>query len=130
MADIKKVMKPMVSQLRPLVARGLPQAGYAIGNATGVPYGGMFGKELGARLAKIVGSGDYEMNTAVNSLFKGGGELPSASFGSDASTIRIRRREFLADLKTSSVAGEFVNYAYSINAGIRETFPFFVPTSF
>jgi len=124
MADIKKVMKPMVSQLRPLVARGLPQAGYAIGNATGVPYGGMFGKELGARLVKIVGSGDYEMNTAVNSLFKGGGELPSASFGSDASTIRIRRREFLADLKTSSVAGEFVNYAYSINAGIRETFPF------
>lgn len=97
--------------------------GRSLGSFTGVPGGGLFGEELGKRVAKLMGSGDYEVNTSVNSLFRMDA-LPSASFGEDSSTVRIRRREFISDVLAPSTPGTFTNYAYPLNAGMRATFPY------
>lgn len=100
-------------------------SGSSIGTATGIPGGMLFGREIGRKLSKLVGSGDYTSNMAANDLIKPNGLLPSASFAdSNGDYVRIRRREFLQDITTSAVAGAFVNYPFSINAGLHATFPF------
>jgi hypothetical protein len=114
--DIKEALKPVVRQ-------ALMSGGAVLGGMVH-PTGNVFGAELGGRLSKIIGSGDYETSTSVNSLIRPPGGAASASFGSDPSLIRIRRREFLMDIRAPPVAGDFVNYPFSINAGLRETFPF------
>lgn len=115
MEDFKRALKPVMRE-------ALAQGGAAIGGL--VPGGSSFGRELGRRLSKLIGSGDYETNTSVNELIHPPGGLASATFGEDANTIRIRRREFLTDVLAPSTAGTFKVYAYPINAGMRTTFPF------
>lgn len=114
--EIKEALKPVVRQA--LMSGGAVLGGLAH------PSGNVFGAELGSRLSKIVGSGDYETSTSVNSLIHPPGGPASASFGSDPSLIRIKRREYLTDILAPSSPGSFVNYAFNINAGLRETFPF------
>lgn len=116
-------MKEIRSALKPIVREALSQGGAALGGLSG-SSGAIFGKAMGQKLSKIIGSGDYQTNTSVNALITPPGGPASASFGDDGQTIRIRKREFLADVLAPSEAGRFTNYAYSINAGSRETFPF------
>lgn len=117
-------MKDVKSALKPILREALSQGGAAIGGLTGIPGGSIFGRELGKKISKLVGSGDYETNVSVNELIHPPGGAASASFGADGSTIRVRRREFIQDILAPSVAGTFTNVAYEINAGMRRTFPF------
>lgn len=109
--------------MKPMVKSALIQGGGILGGMTGIPSGKNFGSELGRRISRLIGSGDYAMNeVSTNSLIKGAAN-PSLSFG-DTTSIRMQHREFLGDISTGSVAGSFVNYTFPINAGIRQTFPY------
>jgi len=117
-------MSSIKSALKGAVREGLKMGGGALGAATKLPGGMVFGRELGSRLSKIIGSGDYEANLEVNDLVRPP-VLASASFaGENGDYVRIRRREFLQDISTSAVAGAFANYVFPINAGMHLTFPF------
>lgn len=117
-------MGEVKSALKPIIREALASGGAAIGGLSGIPSGGIFGREMGRKLSKLIGSGDYQTNTSMNELIHPPGGPASLSFGEDAHTIRIRRREFLADVLAPSVPGTFKNYVYAINAGNRSTFPF------
>lgn len=119
--SVKETLGPLV---RSAVKQSLIQGGSALGRASGVPSGGVFGKEMGARLSKIIGSGDYESNVSANDLIHPRGMSPSMSFGDTSDVIRVRRREFITDVLNSSVVGTFSNSVYPINAGVRNTFPY------
>lgn len=116
-------MSNIKAALKPVVREALANAGAAIGGMSG-PHGAAFGKVLGQKLSRIIGSGDYESNTSVNSLIHPPGGMASASFAPDQDVVRIRRREFLGDVLAPAVAGTFTNYPYSINPGLKATFPF------
>ena len=117
-------MKDIKTALKPIMREALANGGAAIGGLSGMSGGSVFGRELGRKLSKIVGSGDYQTNTSVNSLIQPPGGAASASFGDDGMTIRLRKREFIADMLAPPTVGAFFNTPYSINAGSRETFPF------
>lgn len=123
--DIKGALAPLVKDNKN-VKKFLVDSGAAIGGLAG-PLGSAAGVHFARRLSKLIGSGDYSMNQVrVNSLINPAGADPIASFQAmgGANCLRIRHREFLGDVTTSAVAGEFKNYSYPINAGLRETFPF------
>jgi len=117
-------MKDVRAALKPVVREALANGGAAIGGMVAGPTGMAFGKELGAKFSRLIGSGDYETNTSVNALIRPPGGLASAAFAPDQDMVRIRRREFLTDVLAPSVAGTFTNTTYSINPGLRTTFPF------
>ena len=108
MGDIKNALKPILKE-------ALSNGGAAIGGVLGGPAGRIFGKALGGRLSKIVGSGDYETNVSVNELIHPPGGLASSTFGSDPDVVRIRRREFLGDVVAPAVPGTFTNYTHPIS---------------
>lgn len=117
-------MKDIKTALKPVLREALANGGAALGGLTGMPHGAIFGRELGKKISKIVGSGDYQTNTSVNALIQPPGGAASASFGEDGTTIRLRRREFVADMLAPATPGTFFNTSFAINAGSRETFPF------
>lgn len=124
--DMKSFINPMRQALKPILKEALINGGGALGSLVNVPGGRSMGASLGKRISKLLGSGDYTTNeVSVNSLINSNkSTLPSASFGEDGTEVRVRRREFLADVLTSDVAGAFKNYAYSINPGLSTSFPF------
>jgi len=104
--------------------------GRAVGSAIGARYGGPLGAQAGNAIGglahyvgRLFGSGAYKVGMAptVNSLFKGttGKNL---SFGRDDS-IRIKRREYIGDIISSSTASTFEYQAFPINPGLIGTFP-------
>lgn len=118
-------MQSIKSALKPILREALANGGAALGGLSGIPGGSVFGRDLAKALtSRIIGSGDYQTNVSVNELIKPPGGPASASFGEDATTIRLRRREFLADVLAPSTPGTFTNYSYPINAGMRSSFPF------
>lgn len=85
------------------------------------------GQNLGARISRLIGSGDYTFNTgvAVNSLIKGAGANANSSFGSTGMMpTRIRHREYVGDVATGSVAGAFSLTSFAINPGLSDSFPY------
>lgn len=117
-------VKDIKSALKPILKEALSNGGAALGGLSGMPGGSVFGRELGKKLSRVIGSGDYQTNTSVNELIRPPGGLASSSFGDDAHMIRLRRREFLTDVIGPATPGTFTNVVYSLNAGLRNTFPF------
>jgi len=117
-------MQDLKAAIKPVVKNALVGMGGVIGQRVAGPSGAAAGNELGRRISKLIGSGDYASNeTYSNSLIKGAA-VPNLSFGKTALSIRVKHREFLGDIMTSPVAGQFVNYVYPINAGLRASFPY------
>jgi len=124
-ASLKTALAPLVKDNKE-VKRLLINAGAAVGGTMG-PIGSAAGVHLARRISRLIGSGDYATNNVnVNSLINPKGAEPAMSFGArgSMSCIRIKHREFLGDVFTSSTAGGFVNYSYAINPGLRASFPF------
>lgn len=98
---------------------------------TAVPGSAKFAQSLASmgfkgvanRVSKLVGSGDYSMSVPEhNSLMKG--EVPGgASFGSSQDSIRVKRREYIGDLRAGA-SNTFTNSIFSVNAENFRTFPF------
>lgn len=108
---------------------GRQVGGYA-GNLLASPYGlgsvgGRIGSKLGSYLhyiGKIFGSGDYvtsPMNVQSNSLLSS--QIPE--FIGAAGYTKIRHREYLGDVFSSSSANTFKIDSYAINPGVSTTFP-------
>lgn len=118
-------MRPMLASLREAIKPAVKQALISAGGVMGSSLGSVSaGNELGRRISRLIGTGDYESNeTYANSLIKGAA-TPNISFGKTALAIRVKHREFLGDIYTGAVAGAFTNYAYAVNAGLRNTFPY------
>lgn len=96
------------------------QAGYQLGNMVAPGIGGLIGSALGggagALLSAISGSGAYTIKE--NTLLRA---TPVPSFG--PSCIRIKHREYLGEVVSSSVAGAFEIDSYAVNPGDNHTFP-------
>lgn len=127
MASLSKALKPMIKKA---LIQGGGYLGGASANAAGMPAASVtmsaFGRNLGARISRLIGSGDYASNSvSANSLIHPKGLSANSAFSSSgANTIRIRHREFLGDIQTSQTAGNFLNQSYPINPGLSNSFPF------
>lgn len=130
--DYKSVLNDVKGALRPVIKDALMGAGGALGGLAGARLGAPVpgakaGKALGARISKLFGMGDYESNeVVVNSLVKPGVNQ-YASFNRGAEGTRVRHREFLFDLVQGPTAGAFVNYGFSVNPGLAQSFPYIAP---
>jgi len=80
---------------------------------------------LNGKLQRLIGSGDYEMSGEVNynSLIKPG-PIKHPKHFSSGETTRVRHREYLSDILTGPVAGEFNNVTFPLNPGLALTFPY------
>jgi hypothetical protein len=92
-------------------------AGLGTGVAPGIgtAIGGLIGSGVGL-LSNITGSGAYRIKE--NTLIRAS---PVPNFG--PSCIRIKHREYIADVVSSSVAGNFSLSSFSLNPGVPGTFP-------
>jgi len=68
-------------------------------------------------LRTLTGMGDYK----VNGLIRGGSTSNVPSFGSQH--VRIRRREYLGTITSSSTVGAFDIQKFQVNPGLFATFP-------
>lgn len=118
---VSKIMKPIIK--KGLISTGNNLGGYA-GSQFGVgAAGSKLGSMLGAKLSKLIGSGDYKVNsTESNSLIGSKGDS-YASFGTTDQSVRIRHREYLQDL-VSGPANTFTVENYSVNPGLTYSFPY------
>jgi hypothetical protein len=95
------------------------------GMTMGSTFGSRLGANLGQRLAKLVGFGDYEVET--NSLLKTGGVIPPGeaipSFGVMGASTRVRHREYLGDITVPGTPTAFTLSSYTVNPGDPVTFP-------
>lgn len=96
-------------------------AGLYLGGPTGA-YLGSEGADLLHRAFKTVtGYGDYKVKS--NSIiYPKGDDIPLFQ-RSGARTTRVRHREFITDVVSSSTAGAFQISTYPVNPGLSQTFP-------
>lgn len=102
--------------------------GATAGKAVGGPIGGYLGEKVGGLahyIGKIFGSGDYVASAGVkvNSILAPEFQPQALNFNSGKTSIRVRRREFLGDVVSSSSANTFSINSYAINPGLGNSFP-------
>lgn len=102
-------------------AGGMIGAKYGMGKA-----GAAVGSKLGSYLhyiGKIFGSGDYvtSADQVKQNVLTNTAQIPS--FAAGKNIVKIRHREFLGDVISSSVAGAFRITDYPINPGLVGSFP-------
>lgn len=123
--DIAKILGPTLKKV--LIQGGKYAGGTAAGllteNPAAIATGAKMGTLLGAKLSKLIGSGDYYGNdTRSNSLFGSKGDA-YASFKTDGNrSIRIKHREFLQDIISPGTT--FNLESYPINPGLPFSFPY------
>jgi len=92
MYDMKPMMRDLKASLKPMIKQALVSSGEIVGSRMGV---GSAGGDIGRRISRLIGSGDYESNSvATNSLIKGTGLSASSQFGQSSLQIRVKHREF------------------------------------
>jgi ribosomal protein S6E (S10) len=119
----KKTKKSRTSKETQELARGIGRAvGMAIGSQVGHPVAGSaLGGTLAAKLSRVVGRGDYEINPtpAKNSIVGKASNHPS--FGPRADKVRITKREFVRNVIVGDEAWE-VN-TLVVQPGMYNSFP-------
>jgi len=124
--------EPSQKSVKPMIRQALKSMGTAMGSSLGAymgapKQGAQFGKTVGMKISKLIGSGDYAVTDApaVNSLFpkssNGGGY---AQFSSSSGATRITHREYIKDIQTSLTAGAFSIEGLEINPGLSFNFPY------
>jgi len=102
-----------------LVSMALPTVGGLVGAEFGMPE---LGAAAGSALSKWMGYGDYTVRS--NSLIKAfEGGVTGATFMKNGRADRIVHREYIGDVISSSVSGQFNVQSFAINPGIAATFP-------
>lgn len=107
------------------LVQSLGDIGGTIGSAFG-PLGGLAGRAIGSlggqALKFFTGRGAYQIkeNALLN---EGNPDMPPImnTLKNDGA-VRIRRSEYIGDVITSSVAGNFQNNSYYVNPGLGNTF--------
>lgn len=121
LSAVSSIVKPAVKQALIKTGGGL---GGMVGGQFGMPGAGKHvGSMLGARLSKIVGSGDYTINStpAYNSLIKGARDFPG-TFGTGG--IRLQFREYIGDVTAINNPSGFNVTSYTLNPGLFQSFPY------
>lgn len=98
--------------------------GAAAGGYLGGPVGAAIGSKVGGLahyIGKIFGSGDYVASPPVESNSVLSPQIPT--FSSGTTSIRVKHREFLGDVYSSSTANSFDVNSYRINPGLVQSFP-------
>lgn len=111
-----KDLQKKAKKIADVVEHPLKSAGGKIGSKLGSKRRG---EQVGAFLGKIVGTGDYRLGSGLNA--KTFNSIPS--FRPSKRGVRVVHREYLGDIRASSVAGEFKVQSYSLNPGLFQTFP-------
>src|SRR5581483_10476523 len=88
-------------------------------SSLGQSVAGPLGAVAGQGLSKLLGFGAYEL--AKNSLISEG-EDP-ARMHSNSSCVKVRHREYITDIVSSSTANTFLLQSFSINPGLPTVFP-------
>lgn len=105
-------------------------AGSTLG-PTGSSLASQVGRKLGGGLAKLVGFGDYSVQS--NSLFREGMAIKPGesvpSFGTLGRETRVMHREYITDIIAPANPQAFSNNAYRINPGDANTFPWLRSTA-
>lgn len=107
-------------------ASGGAMVGNALGSTLGLGAPGRaIGKGLGNIFAKLVGFGDYTVES--NSLYNQGVAVPVGdtvpSFGVRGHAVTVKHREFIKDVLVPAVPTDFTLQSYRINAGNPSMFP-------
>ncbi len=122
-------------QQQPKKAKPFKTAGGIAGSKVGgifghAALGERLGKWFGSGLGQLLGSGDYHSNfseLATNSIIMPRiCDVPTVnadSRGRGVHEVRMRKREYLMDIVSSSVQGSFRADTFSINPGNGITFP-------
>jgi len=126
--DYKTVLK---TAAKAAVKQALSQGGALAGGMAAQHLGferkrgAELGRSLGAKLSRLIGSGDYTMagDTAVNSLIAGSTSDVNASFRTPGEGIRVRHREYLQDV-VAGTANQFSVTTVPLNAGLSSAFPY------
>jgi len=92
--------------------------GQRLGNIVGRPYGRL-GAEAGRLFRSITGFGDYKVTR--NSLVPGADSLPT--FSNTVAGTRVTHREFLFDVITSPIPGQFTIETIPIQPALLGSFP-------
>lgn len=85
------------------------------------PIGGTIGSGLGSLIKTVTGFGDYEVTE--NSLMNPSPEGPPVIQNSPGKNTILRHREYISDVITSAVPGEFKVDNYYIQPGDPKSFP-------
>lgn len=109
-----KTSLSLAGPIKSAIAAALRGGGAALGGLVGGPSGAAVGRNAGAWVSKVVGSGDYAINS--NNLVSN----PVPEFARSNRIVSIRHREFLRDITSSTL---FSIGGFSINPGDATTFP-------
>lgn len=113
--EIKKAVKKAAKKFN------VVRMGGRIGGLFG-RQGARVGAEAGRLFRQLTGFGDYKVNS--NSIMTSGTDsLPR--FANTGTGHRIRHREYLFDVITSSTIGQFTNTVVPIQPGLLSSFPWF-----
>lgn len=93
--------------------------GGALGGAPGAAIGSALGGGLHSLVHAVTGLGDYTVNK--NTLLMDG--APIHVINSPNSGVIVRHREYIQDVISSPVAGQFKNETFMIQPGDGNTFP-------
>lgn len=101
-------------------------AGSALGlGKLGTGVGQALGGLLGNGLSKLVGFGDYRVES--NSLYKEGGKVPIGdtipAFGVRGHAVTVKHCEYVTDIVVPAVPADFSLTSYRINPGNSAMFP-------
>jgi len=126
-------MKPKQSQAR---RRGNPErqstifspagrylgglAGGFLGGPAGAAIGSSLGSTAGSLISKITGFGSYRVNK--NTIFAD--SIPQFQSRLGDGSIRIRHKEFISDVISSSTPGLFNPVQFAVSASDANTFPY------
>lgn len=127
-ATIQKAVKAAVG-------KGIRNAGGGLGNFLGSKVGmgnagRSLGRGVGARLSRLLGTGDYTTNQGdmvANSLFGKGGQTAGGpgTFESMGGGVRLKHREYIQDIYLPSTVGpSFTNSTFTVNPGLSYIFPY------
>jgi len=100
-----------------------PMVGTALGSV--LPGGALVGSGIGNAVSglanSIFGSGDYDVRT--NSILGAGPDVPIMHPGKNMSSIRVRHREYIADIVSDATPNTYSNVVYPINPANPRCFP-------
>jgi len=134
--DYRGFVTSLKQALKPVMKEAIISSAAALGTASGVPGGAQMGKFLGAKISKLMGSGDYTTNSPrFNSLFSKDTKGLPLQFAGDDKRVRIFHREFLGDFTVTEDMNTLTNpdnfgvITFQLNPGLCQTFPFLNKTA-
>jgi len=104
--------------------------GGALGTAVGMPNLGVAGGRMAGGMIqrRVQGRGKYVVNDLVNGM-AAEGTIPVFGVPDENGTVRIRHKEYIADIFSPATPANFVSQTFSLNPGLAGVFPWLSQTA-